>query len=154
MRAGEARKLPDLEQPLSAEGTDGDQLPSPTAPERLQISLKGFADESGARAFGETLGTFARVISRYIDLSNLDGITVAFDYPAALAELDRGYENSIVGDWDDESIFKVLREIADRMLANGGIHLVPNSGWRILRKHSVLARDHAGGIGFSIFCAF
>ena len=30
--------------------------------------------------------------SRLVDLSQLDGITIAADYPAALADLDRGYE--------------------------------------------------------------
>lgn len=37
-----------------------------------------------------------RELGRYIDLSNLDGLTLGGDRPKALAELDRGYENAIV----------------------------------------------------------
>lgn len=61
-----------------------------TAPANFQVSLRGFETEDGARAFGTLLGSYINEISRYIDLTRLDGVTVAYDYEQALAELDRG----------------------------------------------------------------
>jgi hypothetical protein len=66
----------------------------PTAPENLSVSLRAFDTEQHAREFGNLIACYARELSRYIDLSGLDGITVAHDYSQALAELDRGYATS------------------------------------------------------------
>lgn len=68
--------------------------PPPTAPQSFQITVRAFGPEAEARTLGETVGTFVRELSRYLDLSALDGVTVAGDYPQALAELDRGYVTS------------------------------------------------------------
>ncbi|MGH6754239.1 MAG: hypothetical protein ACREDP_18950 [Bradyrhizobium sp.] len=56
------------------------------------MSLRGFDTEEHARAFGNLVATYVRSLSRDIDMSALDGITVAADYAQALLELDRGYE--------------------------------------------------------------
>ncbi len=64
---------------------------SPTAPENISVSLRCFDEEGHARKFGNLLAMYVRELSRYFDLSNLDGITVAFDYHQALLDLDRGY---------------------------------------------------------------
>lgn len=63
-----------------------------TVPSDFQISLRGFADHDEAQAFGEMLGDVLRVIGRAMDISRLDGVTVAFNYDEALAQLDRGLE--------------------------------------------------------------
>ena len=68
--------------------------PPPTAPESIQVSLRGFTDAAGAEQFGNTMGVAIREFSRYIDLERLDGITIAYDYEDALAQLDRGYETT------------------------------------------------------------
>ncbi len=74
--------------------SDEEKIPPPTAPERFSVSLRGFADSNTAERFGRLIGGFVRSISCYIDVERLEGITVAFDYDGALAELDRGYQES------------------------------------------------------------
>lgn len=64
----------------------------PTAPENIPVSLRGFDTEEHARAFGNLVATYVRALSSHIDLTTLDGITIASDYTQALLELDRGYE--------------------------------------------------------------
>jgi hypothetical protein len=79
--------------------TDNETAPpttsSATAPDQFCISARGaFASEEDARQLAEVVGQVIRELSRVFDLSSLDGVTVAEDYPQALAELDRGYETS------------------------------------------------------------
>jgi hypothetical protein len=87
-------------------------LPPPTAPENFQVSLRDFVDETEAREFGNIMGLTIRAISRYINLERLDGITVAYDYDDALAQLDRGYQATRV----------LTRTANDRML---GVAMAP-----------------------------
>ncbi|MFA5952595.1 MAG: hypothetical protein WC807_20210 [Hyphomicrobium sp.] len=73
-----------------------EQAPS-TAPESFSIQVRGWGeDEDTARRLGEIVGVCVRELSRQIDLSGLDGVTVAGDFTEALAELDRGYETNYV----------------------------------------------------------
>jgi hypothetical protein len=74
----------------------GEKLPlsPPTAPTSIAVSLRGFADAAFAEPFANTIAAAVRTISCYINLERLDGITVAFDYDEALAQLDRGYQAS------------------------------------------------------------
>jgi hypothetical protein len=65
-----------------------------TMPSNLQFSARSFADEDYAKEAMYKLHSVLSVISQSIDLTNLDGVTVAFDYDEALAELDRGYETT------------------------------------------------------------
>lgn len=65
--------------------------PPPTAPEAIPVTARGFPDTDTATRFANSIANAVRAISCYIDLSALDGITVAYDYDAALADLDRGY---------------------------------------------------------------
>ena len=66
--------------------------PPATAPEQFSISLRGFENEDRAKNIGNLIGSYIRALSRYINLSGLDGVTIAFDYAQALQELDRGLE--------------------------------------------------------------
>jgi len=65
-----------------------------TAPPNYQISVRGFSDEESARELGQTVGAAITTIGRHINIGNLDGVTVAFDYDQALLDLDRGYETN------------------------------------------------------------
>lgn len=67
-----------------------------TAPENISISLRGFDTEERATAFGNMTAVIIRILSRDINLSHLDGVTFAYDYANALAELDRGTATSTV----------------------------------------------------------
>jgi hypothetical protein len=66
---------------------------SPTAPAVIPIKLRCcFDTEKHAKEFSDLVGACVREMSRRIDLSTLDGITIAGDYNQALLDLDRGYE--------------------------------------------------------------
>jgi len=72
-----------------------DELPQGiTIPSDLQFSARMFPDEDYAKEAMYKLHSVLSVISQSIDLTNLDGVTVAFDYDEALADLDRGYETT------------------------------------------------------------
>lgn len=70
--------------------------PPPSAPETFGVCVRDWNGEVTAQQLAERAGGFTRELSRYMDLSNLDGLTLGGDYPKALAELDRGYESTIV----------------------------------------------------------
>lgn len=73
---------------------DWDSLPPPTAPAGYGISLQGFDTQENAEKLGNLVSAYINLISRVIDLERLDGVTIAYDYPKALLELDRGFEAS------------------------------------------------------------
>lgn len=62
-----------------------------TAPAQFLVSVRCFDNTEKATQFAHLIGTYIRELSRYIDLSRLDGITIASDYNQALLNLDRGY---------------------------------------------------------------
>lgn len=71
---------------------DWDIVPPTTMPPGLNCAVKGFANEDAARRLGELVLGCVQMVGSFIDLSTLDGVTIAIDYDAALAELDRGLE--------------------------------------------------------------
>lgn len=66
-----------------------------TFPETTMFSINGF-ENADAQKLAYNLGTMFREIGRIIDISNLDGVTIAWDYDKALADLDRGYQSAHV----------------------------------------------------------
>ncbi|ABE64720.1 hypothetical protein Nham_4057 (plasmid) [Nitrobacter hamburgensis X14] len=62
-----------------------------TRPLNVPMSFRGF-DQEAAEETASTLGYMLHEFGKIIDLSALDGMTVAFDYDDALTDLDRGYE--------------------------------------------------------------
>ncbi|RWI57171.1 MAG: hypothetical protein EOR16_16515 [Mesorhizobium sp.] len=62
-----------------------------TRPQNVPMCFRGFEQEA-AEAHASTLGWLLHEIGKIIDISTLDGMTIAFDYDDALANLDRGYE--------------------------------------------------------------
>ena len=96
-----------------------------TAPENIHVTLKGFQEESRAKSFGNTIAAMVRCISEWINLERLDGITVAFDYDAALAELDRGFPASR----------RLIRTNNDRLV---GVAMAPAVlRWQTVKGHLV-----------------
>lgn len=67
-------------------------LPPATIPPSIPIELVGFVDENAGRSVGNAVGTWLNFISRFIDAERLEGVTIAWDYDAALTALDRGIE--------------------------------------------------------------
>jgi hypothetical protein len=68
--------------------------PAKTVPDNFPLSVRGFDSESHAMEFGRLLRAYVGEFSRYMDLSQLDGVTVAYDYAQTLLDLDRGYASS------------------------------------------------------------
>lgn len=56
------------------------------------MSVRGFDNEEAAKALGRSTWELIREVGRYVDISTLDGVTIAIDYDEALRELDRGVE--------------------------------------------------------------
>jgi hypothetical protein len=75
-----------------APANNAPENPGPSAPLSFKVRLCGFDDEPQARVFGDLIGATIIDISRLLDVERLHGITVAYDYDKALAQLDRGYQ--------------------------------------------------------------
>ena len=69
---------------------DWDNLPPSTMPPGLDLVVKDFSNEEAARKLGSTVLQCLDTIGSFIDLTSLDGVTIAIDYDAALASVDRG----------------------------------------------------------------
>lgn len=74
--------------------SDGEaiELPETTVPAGLCASVQGFTSEESARELGSAVLSWVHGLGRLIDLSTLDGVTIAIAYDAALAGLDRGLD--------------------------------------------------------------
>jgi hypothetical protein len=75
---------------MTEENNGSNGLPKSTAPKPIRTFLRGFDSNERADAVANAVATAIHEIGRYIDVSDLDGVTIAYDYDAALAELDRG----------------------------------------------------------------
>lgn len=78
------------------EQTIEELLATSTAPANIPFELKGFADEQTAKALADKTATYIRYIGTRLNLEDLAGVTMAFDYAKALTEIDRGYETQHV----------------------------------------------------------
>jgi hypothetical protein len=78
------------------EQTINELLATSTAPANIPFQMKGFADEKTATELANRTATYIKFIGTRMNLEDLDGVTVAYDYAKALTEIDRGYETSHV----------------------------------------------------------
>ncbi|WP_341702101.1 hypothetical protein [Ferrovibrio sp.] len=72
----------------------GNQVDRPeTLPATFRVNVRGWEenDEEGARKFGEGVLAITKKFSTALDLSRLEEVVIAWDYPAALASIDRGH---------------------------------------------------------------
>jgi hypothetical protein len=107
---------------------DIDDLPLPTAPESISFNMRNFATEEAANRVANKLASYIRIISRTLDLSRLDGVTVAYDYDAALAELDRGVQGlSTLSRSNDDQLIGV--GMAPAVIRDGvvKVHIILNA---------------------------
>jgi hypothetical protein len=56
----------------------------------FSLNLTGYREAEDATLVGNVIGSVIRALSNHLDLSNLDGVTVSYDYESALLNLDRG----------------------------------------------------------------
>jgi hypothetical protein len=67
-------------------------IASSTLSNSIQISVSGqFESEKDAQALADACFAILKLGGAYLDLEGLEGITVADDYLAALAGVDRGF---------------------------------------------------------------
>lgn len=70
------------------------QAPEPTDP-AYSISMLGYPDEETAHQHAAAVRSLVSEAAKHLDLSGLDGITLAVDYAEALRTLDRGYDTDV-----------------------------------------------------------
>ena len=70
-----------------------DEAAAHTIPVNLKVTVRGFESELANNLAHRVVAELAQ-ISTHVDLSCLDGVTIACDYEDALRELDRGYKSS------------------------------------------------------------
>lgn len=58
----------------------------------VNLSISGYNREEDARKAGNIVGEVIRVLSDFIDLSYLDGVTISYQYENALLSLNRGVD--------------------------------------------------------------
>jgi hypothetical protein len=99
-----------------------------TTPESFSVNIRGFDTEKHGREFANLIGGYIRELSRHIERSGLDGITVAHDYSQALLELDRGYATSFRLTPSEEFVVGVA--MTPSVLRNGTVksHIVLSAG--------------------------
>lgn len=100
-----------------------------TAPDNYPISIRAFGDEDASVRLGRTVGDFVSGFSRVFDMSSLDGVTIAGDYGAALAELDRGYETNFSLTPSDRDVIGIA--MTPSVLRDGALksHLMFDAGF-------------------------
>ena len=69
---------------------DWDNLPPSTAPPSVPVVVKGFTNQVAAVELGKAVGECVMTLGSFMDLSTLDGVTIAIDYDAALSDIDQG----------------------------------------------------------------
>lgn len=101
---------------------------SSTMPD-VRITLRAFAAEADAIQVGEIVGAWLRILGAFFSLKRLDGVTVAYDYDQALAELDKGFGSQKLST-ATRNEFAVGIAMAVPVLRNGEprSHLVINAG--------------------------
>lgn len=109
--------------------SDPIEQPPTTVPASWQVTVSCFQEKDRAISFGQLVSAYVTEFGRCFDLSGLDGVTVAGDYPLALSALDRGY--------DARSVLTASSEFAQgvamtpTVLRNGEIksHIVLNAAF-------------------------
>lgn len=66
------------------------ERPNSTLAEGFFVSVSGWPDEDSARRFGSCIWALAHELSRYLNLSRLERIFIAWDYEDAVSSVDRG----------------------------------------------------------------
>lgn len=73
-------------------------------PWQYELSLLGFGDNNDTQELATAIQGVVMSLAQAIPLHRLDGITVASDYLAAVASLDRGYERASIPETAPEDI--------------------------------------------------
>lgn len=71
-----------------------EELPKSTLPANLPVAVRSFNADVDHAALANRIGRLLGELGRVIDLSGLDGLTLADDYDQALLSLDRGFDTT------------------------------------------------------------
>lgn len=109
--------------------SDSIEVNPSSVPANTKIILMSFSEhDEFTKKFGESIKDLVFEIGRYIDLSLLDGVTVGFDYEAALQSVDLGYESSIAKVYTNTDaligVAKILRVKREGVIK---VHIVYNA---------------------------
>jgi hypothetical protein len=110
------------------------ELPPASAPGTISLSMRGFASAEDANRIAHKVAGYVRLLSRAIDLERLDGLTIAYDYDVALAELDRG----------KAGLRTLTRSNDDQLIGVGMAPAVLRDG--VVKVHIVLNAAYVEGI--------
>lgn len=103
--------------PQKPETLDADE---PLAPEQAdnarcdfsyQLTLTDFGDQETADKLGMQIKSIIAPLAQVLPLHRLEGISFAYDYPAALNAVERGYDNARPVETMDESIGKGIAKL-------------------------------------------
>ena len=75
---------------------------------QYEVSLVGFENHEATQRISTELKNIVAILSRALPLGRLDGFTIAGDYPAALRNLDRGFENAPSATTDGVGVAQVV----------------------------------------------
>lgn len=110
-------------------------LPPSTVPATTQLHLLNLHDDPDWNGrFQAALIDIVVACGRFMDLRLLDGLTVGFDYDAALASVDLGYESSIAKGYTNSG----------GLVGVGKILRVKREG--AMKAHVVLDANYLGGL--------
>jgi hypothetical protein len=101
---------------------------SSTLPSNFSFRLCGFQTTEDANAIGAAIASLLRLFGAVLNLERLDGVTVAYDYDAALKEFDKGIDGQDVTATNDTFARGV--SMAVRVLREGQLkcHIVLAAG--------------------------
>ena len=98
---------------------------------QFQASFVGIGDQEAIQAIMAQLRIIVSEFSKVLPLKRLDGITIASDYPAALRDLNRGFENAPPA------------ETASKKVGVGIAQVVTVMRFGEVKGHMVIASDTA-----------
>ncbi|WCE03962.1 hypothetical protein [Pseudoxanthomonas sp. JBR18] len=106
-----------------------DQLPLSTVPTNLSLALMNFPDDQEfIQKFSDEMSVAIVDCGRFLDLERLAGVTVGYDFDAALASVDLGYESGIATQYtnngDVVAVAKAMNVLRDGKVMS---HVVYNA---------------------------
>ncbi len=105
-----------------------EELPPTTVPPNLQLSLMGFPSQEAAEVFIPLMTEAIMDCGRFLDLERLAGVTVGFDFKAALESVELGYESRLATQYtnngDVVAVAKAMNVLRDGKVMS---HVVYNA---------------------------
>lgn len=116
---------------MDTSDTPRQEVSASTLPQ-IQVTVRGITNQYGAECLGQQMFHILREVGEYIDISALDGVTVAVDYDEALRDLDRGVEGlAPLSRTNDEGLAGVGKSIVVMRGDAVKTHIVLSAGFAV-----------------------